>query len=314
MNPHLLSIGIGIDPNVFDVGGFVLTWHGLFTFLAVALGVFLVGRWSKNAGMVPDAIYSVAVWCIIGGIIGTRVTHVIDLWNQVYKHDLVQIFQIWEGGITIYGGILGGFLGGAAYMLIRNNSTFIRLWDRFAGIPSLLTVGIIPRRLDQAPLPSIGRLADLASPALLISMALGRVGDIINGEHFARATSLPWGLTYDHPDVRALYAGNFLSSLSPSHPAVAYELLWDLLVLAMIWPLRGRLKPDGMIFVTYLALYSAGKFFLSFLRLDNVWVLGLREAQFIAIIVLVITVPILVFKAQIVRQREGAGARAGRGE
>ena len=70
MEIPLMSIRIGMDPDMFEIGSFVLTWHGFFTFIAVALAVFLVGRWAKKEGLDADAVYSVAVWAIVGGIIG----------------------------------------------------------------------------------------------------------------------------------------------------------------------------------------------------------------------------------------------------
>ena len=296
MNIPFMSIRIGIDPNMVEKGFFVLTWHGFLTFISVALAVFLVGRWAKKEGLVTDAVYSVTVWAIIGGIIGTRVLHVVDRWNDIYRHDLFQIIQVWEGGITIYGAILGGFLGGAGYILIRNHPRFLGLWNR------------LPRwaKLERAPLPSVGHLADIAVPALLIAMALGRVGDILNGEHVAKLTTLPWGFIYSHDASPSNVAHGF----TPSHPAVVYEMLWDLAVLLVIWPLRNRLRPYGMFFTLYLALYSVGKFFVSFLRLDKEWVIGLTEAHFVAIAVLAITIPILMFKAQIVRPPPGPASEA----
>ena len=127
-------------------------------------------------------------------------------------------------GIAIYGAILGGFAGGSSYVLIRNSNWFLALWGkylRFAGEP------------QKAPLPSVGILADLAAPVLLIAMAIGRIGDVINGEHWAKFTDLPWGVVYTHLDSPGL-------SRAASHPAVAYELLFDLALLAIIWPLRNR--------------------------------------------------------------------------
>ena len=361
MSVPLLSITIGIDPNVFSWGNFTLTWHGLFTFVAVAVAVFLVGRWAKREGLVTDAVYSVAVWAIIGGIIGTRVFHVIDLWNDFYKDNPSQIFQIWEGGITIWGAILGGFVGGAAYIWIRNHPSFIKLWNdlsrrsggasftirNLAAQPSKLEElrnglgGLAPikafdyrrgmlkvtfekplgvsdlrpifqnfghtdvtidgGRFERAPLPSVGRLADITAPAVLIAMALGRVGDIINGEHLAQITSLPWGFRYTDPQTALLYRNAGLEGAS-THPAVVYEMLWDLIVLGVIWSLRGRLRPYGMLFTLYLALYSVGKFFVQFLRLDKEWAIGLTEAHFVAIVVLAITIPLLISRAKFVRR------------
>ena len=87
-----------------------------------------------------------------------------------------------------------------------------------------------------------------------------------------------------------------------THPAVAYELLFDLVLLAALWPLRKRLRPHGMFFALYAATYSIGRFFISFLREEyNTYFGGLNEAQIVALIVIIITVPLLVWKAQIVQ-------------
>ncbi len=300
----LESISIGMNPNLIDAGGFTLSWHGLLTFLAVALAVILVARWGGREGLVVDSIYSVSMWAIIGGVVGARVLHVIDFWESTYQNNLVQIFQVWEGGIAIFGAILGGFVGGSLYIMVRNSDWFLALWRPFS-----LLLG----QPSKANLPGVGRLADITAPALLIAMAVGRIGDIINGEHFAKATELPWGVIYTHPNWPGL-AHNM--SPSATHPAVAYELLFDLVLLAAIWPLRNRLRPHGMFFALYLGTYSIGRFFLSFLREEsNEYFGGLNEAQIVALIVVALTVPLLVWKAQLVQPNETAnpgGTRASR--
>ena len=289
------AISIPFNPYILDFGPFLLSWHGFLTFVAVAVAVTLAVRWGSRDGMDGDAILSVAVWCIIGGIIGARILHVIDFWAW-YAADPLSIFMVWKGGIAIYGAILGGFAGGSSYVLIRNSNWFLALWGkylRFAGEP------------QKAPLPSVGILADLAAPVLLIAMAIGRIGDVINGEHWAKFTDLPWGVVYTHLDSPGL-------SRAASHPAVAYELLFDLALLAIIWPLRNRLRPDGMLFVLYGALYSVGRFFLSFLRVEQntYWGGALNEAQIVALIIIVIAVPLLVYKAQFVSVNRREGRRS----
>jgi phosphatidylglycerol---prolipoprotein diacylglyceryl transferase len=296
----LAAIPIGIDPNIIDFGPFLLSWHGFFTFVAVAVAVYLVHRWGTREGMNSDALLSVAVWAIIGGIIGARILHIIDFWDVFYSHNPLSVLFVWQGGIAIFGAILGGFVGGSLYIIIRNSDWFLRLWGkyfRFAGEP------------NKAPLPSIGHLADIAAPALLIAMAIGRIGDIINGEHFASFTSLPWGVIYTHPESPGI-------GRPASHPAVAYEMLFDLALLLVIWPLRHRLRPHGMLFALYLALYSTGRFFISFLREEfNSYFLGLNEAQIVALVVIIVTVPLLVYKAQLVSPRtRREGRQPPRGE
>ncbi len=284
----LAAISIGMGPNLIQTAGFVLAWHGVFTFVAVAVAVFLAYKWGRREGLDGDAIYSVSLWAIIGGIVGARVIHVIDFW-EIYSGDFVRALYIWGGGVAIYGAVLGGFVGGALYIIIRNSDQFLAFWGALRKV-----LPIFPEP-HKAPLPGIGHLADVVAPALLIAMAIGRIGDIINGEHFAKATSLPWGFVYTNSE--SLGFGRPIS-----HPAVAYELLFDLALAAVIWPLRNRLRPRGMFFVLYGALYSIGRFFLSFLRVESQTYFDfLNQAQILALIVIVVAVPLLVFKAQLVR-------------
>ena len=279
----LATISIGMNPNIFSFGPFLLSWHGFLTFIAVATAVYLSHYWGTRGGIDSDAILSVAVWSIIGGIVGARIFHVVDFWDDFYQYNPISIIYVWQGGIAIFGALLGGFVGGALYIIVRNSDRFLALWGKafhFAGEP------------NKAPLPGIGHLADIAAPAVLIAMAIGRIGDVINGEHFSSFTNFAWGVIYTHADSPAL-------GRAASHPAVAYELIFDLLLVAAIWPLRNRLRPHGMFFALYLGLYSTGRFFISFLREEfNTYFLGLNEAQIIALAVVIVTIPLLVYKAQ----------------
>ena len=269
------SITIGINPNLIDSGFLTISWHGFFTLVATVVAIVLVVRWGRREGIVPDRIYSVTVWAIIGGIIGARFIHVIDRW-ELYRDDLVQILLVFQGGIAIYGAIIGGFIGGATYIWV-NQRYFGKLKDL-----------------------SIGRLADITAPALLVAQAIGRIGDIINGEHLAKATDLPWGFIYSN----RLSGSNRHYGAIASHPAVAYELIYDLVVLGVLWKLRGRLAPPGMLFALYGMLYALGRFFIQFLRLDKEWFAGLQEAHIISLIVMAITVGILASRVRWVKREE----------
>ena len=258
-------IDIFIDPYIRVAQGFVLSWHGIFSFAAVAVAVFLVGRWAPSRGVSADDIYSIAVWAILGGIIGARIVHVVDNLN-VYAADPIRILAVWTGGIGLWGGILGGFLGGTAYALIRKHP--------------------------------VGIIADLTAPAMLISQSIGRLGDIVNGEHCARAWDSALGFIWSHPNSDVLRCAS--GAVDPVHPVIAYEIIWNILALALIWNLRNRLRPDGMLFALYLALYSVGRFLITFLREDRAygWAFGMQEAHLIALLVLAITVPLLIIKAR----------------
>ena len=276
-------IDIDIAPNVFSVNfitAWVVSWHGFFSFIAVGTAVILVGRWAPLKGIDPDAIYSIAIWAIIGGILGARVVHVVDHWNDIYRDAPGQIINIARGGIAIWGGILGGFIGGTAYSL----------WAKHP----------------------VGLIADLTAPALLLVQTIGRLGDIVNGEHCAKATEFFLGFTWTHPESTARFAcpDQYFSAvgepLSAVQPVIVYEMAWNMIALAVIWQLRGRLKHDGMLFALYLALYAVGRFAITFLRDDRVWALGMQEAHYISLLVLAITVPLLVVKARFTTPLEEA--------
>ncbi len=257
-------IEIDISPYLISAGTFLLSWHGFFSFIAVATAVYLVGRWAPLRGIDPDDVYSIAIWAILGGLVGARLVHVVDHW-EFYRYNLLQIAFVWSGGIGVWGGILGGFAGGAIYALITKRP--------------------------------VGIIADLTAPALLLVQTIGRLGDIVNGEHCARAAGdfiLAFNWIRVDSDARGCANGVGV----PVQPVIAYEMLWNMAALFVIWKLRNRIKPDGMLFALYLVLYSVGRFMVTFLREDRVWALGMQEAQFIAIAVLVVTIPLLVIKAR----------------
>jgi phosphatidylglycerol:prolipoprotein diacylglycerol transferase len=146
----------------------------------------------------------------------------------------------------------------------------------------------------------VGKLMDMTAAALLLAQTIGRIGDIINGEHWSRATDLPWGWYFTHPDSPARIGANnnFQNPEEPVHPAVVYEMLWNIVGLFIVYKLRHRLKPDGSLFMFYLAYYSLGRFMIQFVRLDKVYFANLQEAHLIAIGVMAIAVPFLAWKTR----------------
>ncbi|MBM3934883.1 MAG: prolipoprotein diacylglyceryl transferase [SAR202 cluster bacterium] len=260
-------IEIDIVPNLWSADflqSFLVSWHGFLSFVAVATGVILVGRWAPMKGIDPDDIYSIAIWAIIGGVIGARVVHVIDNWNVLYADNPGQIFAIWNGGIGLWGGILGGFIGGAGYAALAKHP--------------------------------VGLIADLTAPALAFAQSIGRIGDIVNGEHCAKATDLFFGMQWTHSETAALSCANGYNNAV--HPVILYEILWNTMSMAIVWALRGRIRPNGMLFALYMALYATGRFIISFFREDRIWAFGMQEAHYIALLVLAITLPILIVRAR----------------
>lgn len=246
----LLSIDIGIDPQLFEVIGIEVTWHGLFTALGVVVGVAIGTYFARKQAYPEDMIYNVSLFLVIGGIIGARGLYVIENWS-LFEDDLGEIFALNTGGISIYGALIGGTIGAWSYAYITK-------------------------------VPNLPRGADIAGMGAIVGMAVGRLGDIINGEHFASDTSLPWGVIYTDPNSPSFL--QFGPNALPQHPAVAYELIGDLLIFGMLLLVYFYVKRAGVTFFAFVFLYGLLRTLVSFLRLDDIVFLGLRTAQIVGII------------------------------
>jgi phosphatidylglycerol:prolipoprotein diacylglycerol transferase len=217
-----------------------------------------------------DALYAVATPAVIGGIIGARLFHVVDCWTLCgYDLEPWRILEIWSGGIAIVGAVVAGVITGYVVAIRR---------------------GDVP----------IGAGADAAAAGIGLGMAIGRIGDIINGEHHAVLCGPP-GLcvTYDHPDSLgqgpAFGPDDPRFSPGPVHLAVGYELLWDLAGVALAIGLRRALAgrvPEGRIFWIWLAFQSLGRLLISFLRVDKPDLFGLYQAQLVSIVLIALAVPV----------------------
>jgi phosphatidylglycerol---prolipoprotein diacylglyceryl transferase len=251
-------IDINLDPVLLRLGPVMITWHGFFTAVAVLAGIWFATRFAVERGFTEDDIMSIALWSVVGGIVGARLFHVVDAW-EYYAADPLAILRVNEGGLAIWGTIVGGPIGGALYA-----------WKNNLSIP---------------------RLLDICGTGLIMGMAVGRLGDVVNGEHHGSLSSAPWSVTYSHPQT----LGEIGASV---HLAVGYELVWDMLVFAVCtWLLYKRYMPkDSMVFTTMIALYSAGRVVVQFYRLDAPFLFGLSQAQFLSFAVGAIAVWILVYQ------------------
>lgn len=256
-----MSIEIGIDPVAFTIGSFSLRWYGIFVVLAVLFICLWVWQAGKRAGLTWAFILSAAPLVIVFGIVVSRLLHVLDRLD-IYMSNPAAIIGF--EGMTIFGAILGGLLGLWIYCRLR--------------------------RVPFAP------LADLAAPGIILAQAIGRIGCNINGCCYGKPTSLPWAYVYTHPNSYAPLG-------TAIHPTQAYELLWDLAVFALLfWLFRGHLRPKGSLFAMYLALYSIGTLGIRFMRGDTIPIFdGIHEGQIIALVILAVTVPFLIWKTRWVK-------------
>jgi len=266
----LLAIKIGLDPQLFEVAGIEITWHGVFTAVGVVVGVAVAAVFGRRAGFNEDSIYNVSLALVIGGIIGARALFVIENWSQ-FENDIGDIFAINTGGISIYGALIGGTLGAWGYALVSK-------------------------------LPNIPLAADIAAMGGIMGMAVGRIGDVINGEHFAKSTDLPWGVSYTDPNSPSYL--RFGGPDAVQHPAVAYELLGDLVIFAVLVLIYSRVRRSGVAFFSWMLLYGALRLGVSFFRLDDIVWLGLRAAQLIAIASMALAVLAIIYLLRTPPQEE----------
>src|SRR6266568_4334300 len=232
----------------FHLGPLEIRWYGILTAASIALGLWLADRQARAENLPAEEISRCAWWAVVTGYLGARLYEVAFNWDY-YGRNPWKILAVWEGGLAIHGGfIVGGLVG--AWLAARR------------GLPVL-------------------RSLDVAAPSLAIAQALGRWGNFFNEEAFGRPTDLPWAV-YISPSHRP--PGYATAELF--HPTFLYESLWDLglFVLLVSW-LRPRFRSrPGVLFFSYIGLYSVGRFAIEALRLDSFWVGEFRVAQLASLV------------------------------
>ncbi len=231
--------------------------------------------------LVALAVLTVVLWVVLEVRRGANLSYdtvftaaLVGIPSAIIISKLLHVVDLWGyyiqnpgqiisgAGLTAWGAILGATLG-------------IWIYSRFTNL-------------------QFGYFADVTAPGIILAQAVGRIGCTINGCCYGLPTSLPWGIVYTHP--------NSLAPLGIAiHPTTVYEIVWNLIVFGILLKLKGRLKPDGSLFLIYLSLYSLWRLGLDFLREGTSFLFGLHQAQVIAIIILDIAIPILTMKTRWVK-------------
>lgn len=201
------------------IGSFSIPLHvyGLMVALAVLAAVWLCRRRWASWGNDPDLMIDIAYWGVPGGLIGARIYHVITDYNRLYVHNFTGIFKIWDGGLGIPGGIVGGVFAG--YLCARRHKA------------------------------SVVDLFDMVAPAFPLGQAIGRLGNYFNQELFGRPTNLPWGLEIAPVHRPASYFG-----YTTFHPTFAYEALWNLGLFGVLVAVDRNRGTDRMLSPVVVAL------------------------------------------------------------
>ncbi|MGI8597154.1 MAG: prolipoprotein diacylglyceryl transferase [Thermoleophilaceae bacterium] len=232
---RLAVIRVGIDPT-FELGPLTLAWHGITIAVGILVGALVAARMARERGLDPEPITTFAVIAALAGVAGARLFYLLET-------GAITDPSAWVGrlGFTFSGGLVLAGLVIAAYVRRRSLSAVY---------------------------------LDAAAVGLALGLAIGRIGDVINGEHYGPASDFFLAVQNSHPEASVPDPG------VAYHSGGLYEVLLAAAIFAVVWPLRHRLdRPTALVWIV-LGLYGAGRFIESFLRLDSPEVaLGLTTAH-----------------------------------
>jgi len=219
--------------------------------IAFVVGFFLVAREVRRKGLPlsSEDLLDLLLWTIPLAIIGARLYYVAFRWDVYVRHP-IDILKIWEGGLAIHGGVLAG----------------------------ALTVFVYARRKKV----SFWALSDALVPSLILGQAIGRIGNLMNGDAYGLPTTLPWGIHFPAGSP----AGMAYPGLA-THPSMIYEMLLNLMIFGYLWATRKHGYRDGFATSMYFILYAIARSIVSFTRGDSLWLGPIRAAHVISAVFVV---------------------------
>jgi phosphatidylglycerol:prolipoprotein diacylglycerol transferase len=280
------------DPILVQLGPFVVRWYGLLIVSGALLGAYVATVEAKRRHEDPEHVWNLLIWCLIFGIIGSRLYHVLSsppgASRGFHYYFVEQPFTnltlfgvavpfpsallIWEGGVGIFGALLGGIL--AVYLYTRRHQLFLWRW------------------------------LDIAAPGMILAQSIGRWGNWINQELYGPPTTLPWGITITDANQRVAPYNDLTAYPLEStlfHPVFLYESLWSLLGFALLlWIGRKYADKllDGDIFSLYLCYYPLGRIFIEMLRPDAWTLYGIAAAQIVSLVLIGVGVGLGYYRRQ----------------
>ena len=229
------------NPIAFTLMGRDVRWYGLIIAVGIALGIALAMSREQRYGLAKDTVVDLALWGVPSAIIGARLYYVIFSWSAYADHPISALY-VWEGGLAIYGGLLGGLLAGLIYARVK------RL--------NFLT------------------LTDLVAPSFALGQAIGRWGNFFNQEAYGVAVTAGW--------MQRFPISVFIEADGQWHCATFfYESVWCFLVLLALLGLdkKGAFRRPGDCFFTYVLLYALERAVVEGLRTDSLWLGPVRVSQ-----------------------------------
>ncbi|WP_077307583.1 prolipoprotein diacylglyceryl transferase [Terribacillus halophilus] len=260
--------GQALDRVFLQLGSITIYWYGVIIAVGAALGLWLAIRESKRLGLHKDTFVDFLVFAIPAAIICARIYYVAFEWENYANGPFWKVFAIWEGGIAIHGALIGSVITALIFCRVKK----ISFW----------------------------KLADIAAPSLILAQGIGRWGNFMNQEAHGGPVSQEAYQNFIQ------YLPDFINNQMCIdgvlyHPTFLYESLWNILGFVILLLLRRVNLKRGEMFLFYLAWYSFGRFFIEGMRTDSLVAEGLRAAQVVSIIGIVLAVIICV-----IRRRPGA--------
>lgn len=231
-----------VSPVAFYILGKPIYWYGIIIATAFLLGIYLAMDYGEKLRYDPEVILDFCLFAIPSAIIGARLYYVIFQW-ELYKSHPIDIVKVWEGGLAIYGGVIGGVVTAIIFSRVRKLS----FWD----------------------------IADICTPSLILGQAIGRWGNFFNQEAYGREiVSEKW---------QWFPAAVFIDANQKWHMATFfYESSWNLLVFFFLLYMKRHRKFKGEIFALYMVLYSCGRLVIEGLRTDSLYIGPFRVSQLLS--------------------------------
>ncbi len=228
-----LNIRLDVDPVAFKLGPFEVRWYGILIAVAILVALSLALRHTRKFNINQDHLIDMFLLALPISIVFARLFFVVFKWDM-FKNDLLGIFRIWEGGVAIFGAVIGAIL--AVWIYARAKK--VDMWQ----------------------------LADFSAVYLPLAQAIGRWGNFFNQELYGANTTLPWGMTGSIIKARP---DPGIDPAIPVHPTFLYESLLNILIFFILLKIRKNNKLKGGVFAWYLALYGFVRFFTECLRVDD---------------------------------------------
>ncbi|WP_136607638.1 prolipoprotein diacylglyceryl transferase [Paenibacillus dokdonensis] len=229
-----------LNPIAFSIGSLSVHWYGLILGFGALAGLMVAIREGKRFGINPEFFMDMLLLGVPSAIIGARIYFVAFKWDD-YKDHLVDVFKIWNGGIAIYGALIGAIICAVIYFRYRGYN----FW----------------------------RIADICAPGLLTGQMIGRWGNFVNQEAYGGPVAesflrdklhLP-NFIVDQMNVQGVF----------HHPTFLYESLWSLVGIIILFILRRqRFLRSAELFLSYFIWYSIGRFFIEGIRTDSLAFIG----------------------------------------